>query len=55
MEQEMTTNFDWMTRESVYEPAPIPRPTPIPLVWKVFLTMAAIVIVCGGLAAVVVI
>lgn len=30
-----------------------PRPTPIPLGWKVFLTLAVLACVCGALAAVV--
>lgn len=33
----------------VYEP-PVPRPSPIPLGWKVFFTVAALFIVCCALA-----
>lgn len=48
----MTSNFDWLTREAVYEPAPIPRPSPIPLGRKVFLTLSVLAMITGALIAV---
>ncbi len=50
----MNQNFDWMVREQVYQPRRTiepARPEPIPLGWKIFLTLAGIAIVCGALAA----
>lgn len=49
----MTDKYPWMEHvcyepRSTIEPA---RPAPIPIGWWIFLVLAALAIVCGGLAA----
>ena len=43
------TNYPW-EQNTCYEPPPIRR-APIPMAWRIFLTLAAIVVVCSALAA----